>query len=772
MATPGSNPPNPNPADDEARVGRIEAEALAFKNILNLKREINRAAEEELNIQKTLVKLSAEEVANAGKYRDATEEVKQLEKEIEERKHTASKNTLRRLNEELRLEQQKAADALKTTGGALMQQQIQARKQKEALTAEKKLIEGINKERGVGAKLMDMFRSKEAKQRSIDLARAKAGGGVNTGPAAAGSEASKGKTTGGIIAGALGITGLIAGIGLLKSKMAGLFSGLMGPLKGIGGALQSALVSPLNSAAKLMGGGIGMGGGAVTGEGATSILGGLSGMIKTIPFVGGLLGGLVDIFKSMLDAVLGVETANFRVGRSLNISAGAAEQMRTQFDGIAAASGNIVVNSTRMLQSQIDISKQLGTNKQLSADILVNDVKLRDILGLEAESRQQIAEASIVTGRNATKLTQGIIGTVGAFNKLVGTSFKFNDIVGEASKLTGVLGLTFAKFPEKITKAVLATKTLGFELKQLDGTADSFLDFESSISKEMEAQVLTGKELNLTAAREAALNNDYATLSQEITKNVGSTAEYLNMNRIQQEAIAQSVGMTRDGLADVLKKQTLYAKLGATDVETFNKKISLLEKQGKTQEQISALIGKDAYNSYTQVSTAEKLTEVMERIKKAFVDFMRKSGLFDFLSDPKKIDDFIKGLANKLASTVNMIGSIIATLIDGVGSVVGFFGGDKDKYQMMAAQIRSGAGSLAGGIQAVGNSLGGTQAASISSNVQQGAQQQAKQGTQQVPQNYVTTNQQPMVANLYLDGQQITTAVFNNANSNPSLNFK
>lgn len=558
MATPGSNPPNSNPADDEARVGRIEAEALAFKNILNLKREINRAAEEELNIQKTLVKLSAEEVANAGKYRDATEEVKHLEKEIEERKHTASRTTLRRLNEELRLEQQKAADALKTTGGVLMQQQIQARKQKEALTAEKKLIEGINKERGVGAKLMDMFRSKEAKQQSIDLARAKAGGGVNTGPAAAGSEGSKGKAAGGIIAGALGIGGLVAGIGLLKSKMADLFSGIMGPLKGIGGALKSSMVSPLNDAAKLMGGGIGMGGGAVTGEGATSILGGLSSIAKTIPFIGGLLGGLIDGFKAIADAVLGVETANFRVGRSLNISAGAAEQMRTQFDGIAAASGSIVVNSTRMLQSQIDISKQLGTNKQLSADILVNDVKLRDILGLEAESRQQIAEASIVTGRNATKLTQGIIGTVGAFNRLVGTSFKFNDIIGEASKLTGVLGLTFAKFPEKITKAVLATKTLGFELKQLDSTADGFLDFESSISKEMEAQVLTGRELNLTKAREAALNNDYATLSQEITKNVGSTADYLNMNRIQQEAIAQSVHMTRDGLADVLKLSLIH----------------------------------------------------------------------------------------------------------------------------------------------------------------------------------------------------------------------
>jgi ElaB/YqjD/DUF883 family membrane-anchored ribosome-binding protein len=427
------------------------------------------------------------------------------------------------------------------------------------------------------------------------------------------------------------------------------------------------------------------------------------------------------MFKAMLDAVLGVEQANFRVGRALNISAGAADNMRKQFDGIAAASDNIVVNSTRMLQSQVEISKQLGTNKQLSADILVNDVKLRDILGLEAESRQKIAESSIVTGRNATKLTQGIIGTVGAFNKLVGTSFKFNDIVGEASKMSGVMGLTFAKYPEKLTKAILSVKTLGFDLKQLDSTAESFLDFEGSISKEMEAQVLTGKDMNLTAAREAALNNDNAKLASEITKNVGDANTYLKMNRIQQEAIAQSVGMSRDSLADVLKKQEMYSKLGATDVATFNKKIELLEKQGKTQEQISAMIGKDAYNTYTQVSTAEKLSEVMERIKKTFVDFLRNSGLFEFITDPVKINNFIKGMADKLASTINMIGEIIAMMLDGVGSLPFT---DKEKWSGMAAQVRSGAGGLAGSIRSSTDSLGGTPAGSISGNVEKGTKQE------------------------------------------------
>jgi len=444
----------------------------------------------------------------------------------------------------------------------------------------------------------------------------------------------------------------------------------------------------------------------------------------------------------------------------MNISVGAAEKMRKQFDGVANASDNIVVNSTRMLQSQIELGNQLGVNKQLSNDILVNDTKLRDILGLEAGSRQAIADASIVTGRSATKLTQGVIGTVGAFNKMVGTSFEFNAIIKEASQQSGVMGLTFAKYPEKITKAILATKTLGFELKQLDSTADSFLDFEGSISKEMEAQVLTGKDLNLTRAREAALNNDNATLAQEITKNVGDANSYLKLNRIQQEAIANSVGMTRDSLADVLKKQELYSKLGATDVKTFNEKITLLEKQGKTQQQISDLIGKDNYNTYTQVSTAEKLSEIMQKIQKVFVDFVKNSGLFDFLTDPKKIDNFIKGLADKLASTISFIGEVIATMLEGV-SHLPFT--DTDKWQGLASKVRSGAGSLAGGISATGNSLGGAISNSVSGTKEAGAQKEAaqQQAMKQTSAGQPLSSNVPdyLHANLYMDGHQITTAI-------------
>jgi ElaB/YqjD/DUF883 family membrane-anchored ribosome-binding protein len=756
-------------AADPTKVKALQAEELGLANILRLKLQIREADQQAKTIAEAMSKFSKDQLEFVEDYKASQKELETSLKEQAKLQariaETDDKDLKKNLESRLRIQREMAEELQKEQMGYEKLATVQLYKRKleaditaKSLQTERDLIKSINKERGIGGKIMDLFRSKERKNLSVDIARAKTGGGsqVTTG--------GKGGGGGGALdtieqaggSGALGPYGMAAAA-VIKAVKA-----MAAPFKELGNQIKAGLSAPLADAAGLLtGDDLGMGGGKAKASGATSILGGLSSILSKIPLIGGILGGVVDMFKAMLDAVLGVEQANFRVGRALNISAGAADNMRKQFDGIAAASNNIVVNSTRMLQSQVEISKQLGTNKQLSADILVNDVKLRDILGLEAESRQQIAESSIVTGRNATKLTQGIIGTVGAFNKLVGTSFKFNDIIGEASKMSGVMGLTFAKYPEKLTKALLSVKTLGFELKQLDSTAESFLDFEGSISKEMEAQVLTGKEMNLTAAREAALNNDNAKLASEITKNVGDANAYLKMNRIQQEAIAQSVGMSRDSLADVLKKQTLYSKLGATDVETFNKKIELLEKQGKTQEQISAMIGKDAYNTYTQVSTAEKLSEVMERIKKTFVDFLRNSGLFEFITDPVKINNFIKGMADKLASTIGMIGEIIAMMLDGIGSLPFT---DKEKWSGMAASVRAGTGDLSGAIRSSTNSLGGAPAGSISSNVEKGTRQQSTAETKQA--NSAAVNNQPIILTSYttVDGVAIakTTTQYQN----------
>jgi replication initiation and membrane attachment protein DnaB len=113
------------------------------------------------------------------------------------------------------------------------------------------------------------------------------------------------------------------------------------------------------------------------------------------------------------------------------------------------------------------------------------------------------------------------------------------------------VSMSFGGNPQELVRAAAAARRLGIDLSKLNSIAVDLLDFESSIESELEAQLLTGKQMNLSKARELALNNDLEGLANELAKNGASEAEFGKMNRIQQEALAKAFGMTRDQLAKV-----------------------------------------------------------------------------------------------------------------------------------------------------------------------------------------------------------------------------
>lgn len=751
---------------EKSKVGMLEAENLTLMNQLNLSLKIKSAKKEELDLQKQIKELGRKAVIDANKYSKVTDEIKKLEQELIERKNTANKTLLRRIQAELDAEKKKQAALQRTAGGQLRAVQEEARKRKEALTTERQLIRDINKDRGIGQKLADLFRTKEQRQKQIDIARARVGGGANIPPgggggtttAAAGAGGGGGKGAAAGLLGVLGIAGLVAGIKAGLDKISA-------PFKVLGGLIKSNLTAPLAQASNLVsggiGGGMGIGGGGISGGGATSLLGGFQDIISKIPLVGGLLGGLVGIFKGIVDLVLGLDQGLTNFARNVGMSKDRAKGVKEEFRAIAKASDNIVINETRLMESQAELTKALGVRSRFSDSILENNVKLKEIAGLELDTRKAIAQTSIITGKNAEKLTKSILSQSKAFEFETGVAFEFRDVLNQASKQAGVLGLIFTKNDKQLTNMLMRTKAMGYELKQLDGLASSFLDFEGSISKEMEAQVLTGKELNLTRAREAALNNDLVTLAKEINTQVGSADQYLKMNRIQQEAIAESVGMTRDGLADVLKQQEYYRRLGASNLKQATEELRILKQKGLTQAQISQKIGEDAYNYITQTSTAERLTETMNRIKTIFIEFVEKSGILDFITNPQKIQGFVSGLINRLAGAVELIGSIVATTLDLIAKVAGFFGGDSAKFRGLASSVRTGTAGLAGGLRGASDTIGGMNfgeaAPSIGTTVQQGVRQQstpAQGGTKVTGKETSSVNTSGM-GDVYLDGQKV-----------------
>jgi hypothetical protein len=79
----------------------------------------------------------------------------------------------------------------------------------------------------------------------------------------------------------------------------------------------------------------------------------------------------------------------------------------------------------------------------------------------------------------------------------------------------------------------------------------------------MEAQVLTGKSINLNNARQLAFQGDHIGAAKEMLKQVGSLEEFSNMNVLAQKSLAKAMGLSTDELADQLRDAEFNNKLTA-----------------------------------------------------------------------------------------------------------------------------------------------------------------------------------------------------------------
>ena len=436
--------------------------------------------------------------------------------------------------------------------------------------------------------------------------------------------------------------------------------------------------------------------------------------LTLIPIIGGAIGGMVSGLKSVFDYITGIQDKTVKFARAMNLSTDEARKLKMEFASVNVANGDLFVNTQKLMEAQMDMVGALGVTNRISNENLATNIKLKDIAGLEADTIASITESSLVNGKSNESIVKSVFAQVKGLKQATGIQFENKQILKEASSLGGVLGLQFSKYPAQLTKSLLTVKAMGLELKQLDSMADSFLDFESSISKEFEAQLLTGKDINLAKARELFLDNDLAGAAAEINKQVGSTADFMKMNRIQQEALASSMGMSRDQMGDMLKKQEMLSRLGAKDTDNAREQLRLGLAKYKNQEALSEAIGKENYQNLVNASLQEKIAGFIEKIKQSISDFVENTGIIN------KIEKFVEKLSNP-----ETIRGIIGTIRDAISSFIKFSGElladvarfvarlpftDKDKWLDRGDLIQETTARVADRIGAMGGDLSMTAA--------------------------------------------------------------
>ena len=388
-------------------------------------------------------------------------------------------------------------------------------------------------------------------------------------------------------------------------------------------------------------------------------------------------------------SLLGVNNDVFTLSKSLGQGVAASRDLREQFEEYSL--GNTRIDAERLTQATVDLGQALGTNVLFSNEFAEDFVKATEFIGLTKEAAGGLARIAVGLGQSAEGYRESIANALIPTLKANSINLSLKDVYEEIGKLSASTVVTLGRSPEKLTQAVVQAKRFGLELNNLNGIASSLLDFETSIGAELEAELLTGKQLNLEKARAAALTGDQNTLMREIANAAGSLNEFENMNVLARQSLAQSLGLNVDQMSEMLLKQEAINQLGAEGEKATSNQLKAAQELMRTDGDRVKTLGAALEEIQAQENATKNFEQAVRKLQTIFTDiFSKMEPIIDGIAG------MVKGFAESPFAKVGVMA--VASIAVVLGALKAFTGlrGAARMFPMYTEEV-GGVGAAGGG---------------------------------------------------------------------------
>ena len=357
-----------------------------------------------------------------------------------------------------------------------------------------------------------------------------------------------------------------------------------------------------------------------------------------------------------------------------------------------------LITSVDYIKTASSLTEQLGMNAAavFSPDTLASASEMVKTMGMTQEQANKAAIMSKANGKSIDDMNKSLKEGNKQYNQQNRSALAQGAVMREVYNTSTAIAASMGNSEERIGEAVRRAKDLGLTLQDVEGIASSLLDIESSIAAEFEYEVISGKQLNLEAARYYALTNQTDKLTKEIANNQAVIQSFASGNRIEQEAAAKAMGVSRDQLAEMymadLRKKELtdeeIAKAMAMD-EMDVKRLSTQEAINTSIAKMTELLAGPAQflakmleNSFVLYSVmgligTVAIASMVNGLIKTTTQLAINLGLTTLLGKKKKQEAMATGVNTALeaggsAAKVPVVGPVLAALA--IASILGIVG--------------------------------------------------------------------------------------------------
>lgn len=433
------------------------------------------------------------------------------------------------------------------------------------------------------------------------------------------------------------------------------------------------------------------GGASFTKSLGEGLSGGVKGMSSMISTVGRLLSAINPVVLAIIAIGLAVyagferfkeiESAAKSFREETGLLNSQTQTLKSNIKAVSTEFAGLGVSAEDVGKSASAFTNVFGGLEQPSKEVLGSMVMLNKNFGISVEQGAELNKTFQNLGGLTAAQSQALIGQTTEMAKMAGVAP--SRVIADMAENSETAYKYFNGSPKELAKAAVEAAKLGTSIKQAGEVADNLLDFENSITAELEASAILGTNLNLSQARYLAANGDILGAQQAVLDQVGSLGDLTKLNTFEQKALTEATGMQMD---DLINQQRIRERFGSLNADQL-KSANALMAAGRD---ITSLSKQDLDLQTQRLASQEEMQSVMDKfdnttaaLKTAFTDMFEPvvsfvmpvlSDLFTILSAVllpvfRLIGIVFKAVFKPLKAVYDIVSAIVMPLV-AIGSAV------------------------------------------------------------------------------------------------------
>ena len=281
----------------------------------------------------------------------------------------------------------------------------------------------------------------------------------------------------------------------------------------------------------------------------------VSGTLETFRLLTSTVGGVLG------SALIGAGFVIDKIGKSTREFGGFMGEAQVSATGLSLVFPQ-ALEATKGLSAELGGVQDLTFKSQLNTNLMATNM---GISGGEAAkltaSFARLNDGSIETAQNLAASTKEFAKQNGVIP---------SQVMADVANSTEAFALYGKDGGKNIAQAAVQAAKLGVNMNTLTNVTDSLLDFESSITKELELGAMLGRNINLNKARQLAYDGKLGASVKETLKEMGGIDAFNKMDVYQKRQAAEAAGMTVEQFQKMASNLDKLNDDGSIQLSTFD----------------------------------------------------------------------------------------------------------------------------------------------------------------------------------------------------------